>query len=96
MDLETVESQLKLLRSVLGKLRWSREERLDILFVYSSIHRDALKCETENTPINAVSRTCSLDRRVKGTVSSLVKEYRGKNCDKNTDEPELKKFCRLD
>ncbi len=92
VDLETVESQLQLCRNVRGKPSLSREEKLDILFVYFSIYRDTLKNETENTPIDAVSRTSSLLGLGKGTVSSVIKEWREKNDDENADDPELKIF----
>ena len=74
-DLESVNSQLQLLRKVRGKPSLVKQERKDVLFVYFSICKESLLDENRTGSINAVSRTAALLGRGKGTVSTIIKNW---------------------
>ena len=74
-DLETVQSQLQLIREVRGKPSLSREEKLDILFVYFSITKQCLSDEQIRGPINTAASTAAMLGRGRSTVSPAIKEW---------------------
>ena len=90
MNLASVEQQLDYLRQVRGRPSLLRGEKLDILFVYFSLYREAFLCNTSSDLINAIKRTAVLLGRGKGTVSKVVKSWSDAIALGTNSIPELK------
>ena len=74
-DLEIVDLQLRILRSVRRKPSLTTQENLVIPLIYYSMYREHLSTENKSGPIFAVSRTAALVGDGKGTVCSAEQEW---------------------
>lgn len=87
-NLESVEAELTKLRIIRGRPDLTREEKLDILFVYFNLYVQSF-AEKESAPVNALSRTARILGRSKGTVSKVVKDWSNHSIQSETSNEPL-------
>ena len=85
-NLQSVQQQLVMLKTMRGRPDLSERENLDVLHVYLLLCGDYFESESCAVPVNAVSRAAKLLGRSKGTASTIVKAWNDQLCGDSNEE----------